>query len=73
MGCRKYLSSPVIYPDFFFDLTWFFGEALTIVIQVLANKMQDFWNFVLHNCILIFDTEQAYLKDDKASSHHFQE
>ena len=24
--------------------------------------MQDFRNFVLHNCILNFDTEQVYLK-----------
>ena len=24
--------------------------------------MHDFWNFVLHNCILIFDALQVYLK-----------
>ena len=24
--------------------------------------MKDFLDFVLHNCILVFDTEQVYLK-----------
>ena len=24
--------------------------------------MQDFWNLVLHNCILDFDVEQVYFK-----------
>ena len=24
--------------------------------------MKDFQNFVLHNCILVFDAEQVYLK-----------
>ena len=24
--------------------------------------MKDFLNFALHNCILVFDTEQVYLK-----------
>ena len=24
--------------------------------------MKDFWNFVLYNCILVFDAEQVYLK-----------
>ena len=24
--------------------------------------MKDFWNFVLHNCILVFDTEQVSSK-----------
>ena len=24
--------------------------------------MKDFWNFVLDNCILVFDAEQVYLK-----------
>ena len=47
---------PVIYPDFPLDLTKFFpGQHL---ICFLANKMQDFWNFVL----LDFDAEQVYLK-----------
>ena len=32
------------------------------LIQFLANKIQEFQNFVLHNCILIFDAEQVYLK-----------
>ena len=50
----------VIYPDFPLDLTGFFpGKHL---INFLANKMQDFRNFVLHNCILDFDAEQVYLK-----------
>ena len=37
----------------------FAGEALD---SILANKMQDFLSFILHNCILIFDTEQFYKK-----------
>ena len=37
----------------------FSGEALN---QFLTNKMKDFRNFVLHNCILNFDAEQVYLK-----------
>ena len=50
---------PVIYSDFPLDLTGFFyGKNL---IKFLANKMQDFWNFVLHNCILNFYAEQVYL------------
>ena len=49
-----------IYPDFPPNLTGIFpGKHL---IQFLANNMQDFRNFVLHNCILNFDTEQVYLK-----------
>ena len=24
--------------------------------------MQDFWNFVLYNCVVIFDADQVYLK-----------
>ena len=34
------------------------------LIQFLANKMQDFRNFVLHSCIPIFDAEQVYLKPE---------
>ena len=50
----------MIDPDFPLDLTGFFsGKHL---IQFLANKMQDFRNFVLLNCILSFDAEQVYLK-----------
>ena len=50
----------VIYPDFPPNLTGFFsGKHL---IQLLANKLQDFWNFVLHYCVLLFDSEQIYLK-----------
>ena len=29
---------------------------------MLANKMQDFRNYVLHNFIVIFDAEQVYLQ-----------
>ena len=32
------------------------------LIQFLANKMQDFRNFALQNCIVIFDVEQVCLK-----------
>ena len=32
------------------------------LIQFLANKMQEFRDFVLQNCILNFDAEQVYLK-----------
>ena len=50
----------MIHPDFSLYLTGFFqGKHL---IQFLANKMKDFWNFVLQNCILIVDAEQGYLK-----------
>ena len=49
-----------MYPDFFLDLTGYFpGKHL---IRFLANKMQDFRNLVLNNCILEFDAEQVYLK-----------
>ena len=34
------------------------------LIQFLANKIQDFWDFVLHSCIPIFDAEQVYLKPE---------
>ena len=34
-------------------------EALN---PILVNKMQDFRNLVLHNCILIFDAEHVYFK-----------
>ena len=37
----------------------FFREHL---IQFLVLKMKDFRNFILHNCILVFDAEQVYLK-----------
>ena len=30
--------------------------------QFLANKKQDFLNFDLQNCIVIFDAEQVYLR-----------
>ena len=54
------LGALVILPKFPLSLTGFFpGKHL---IQFLAYKMQDFRNFVLHNCILYFNTEQVYLK-----------
>ena len=50
----------VIYLDFPFDLTGIFsGKHL---IQYKANKLPNFWKFILHDCILIFDAEQVYLK-----------
>ena len=53
----------MIYSDFPLDLTGFFlGKNL---IKFLANNMQDFWNFVQHNCILniiaFSYAEQVYL------------
>ena len=32
------------------------------LIYFLVLKVKDFWNFVLHNCILVFDAKQVYLK-----------
>ena len=50
----------VISPDFSLELTRFFpGKHL---IHFLVLKMNDFRNFVLHNCILVFDAEQVYWK-----------
>ena len=50
----------MISPNFPLELTRFFhGKHL---IHFLVLKMQDFRNFVLHNCILVFDSEQVYLK-----------
>ena len=50
----------VIYPDISLDLTGFFpGKHL---FQFLANKMQDFGNLVLHDCIFNFDAEQVNFK-----------
>ena len=49
----------MISPDFPLELTRIFpGKHL---INFLVLKMKDFWNFVLHNCILVFDAEQVYL------------
>ena len=50
----------VIYPYFPLDLTGFSQEKN--LIQFLANKMQDFRNFVLHDCTLNFVAEHVYLK-----------
>ena len=51
---------PVISSDFPLQLTGFFPG--THLIHFLVLKMKDFWNFVLDNCILVFDAEQVYLK-----------
>ena len=48
----------VISPDFPFYLTGFFRGS----IHFLLLKTKDFSNFVLHNCILVFDAEQVYSK-----------
>ena len=50
----------MIYPDFTLDFARFFREAALNLF--LANNMQDFRISVLHNCIVLFDTEQACLK-----------
>ena len=56
----------VIYLDFPFDLTGIFsGKHL---IQYKANKLPNFWKFILHDCILIFDAEQVYLKHQVTNS-----
>ena len=50
----------VISPDFSLESTGFFPwKALN---PFLVLKMKDFWNFVLDDCILVFDAEQVYLK-----------
>ena len=54
------ISFRVISPDFSLESTGFFqGKHL---IQFLVLKMKHFRNFVLHNCILVFDAGQVYLK-----------
>ena len=32
------------------------------LIHFLVRKMKDFRNFILDNCIFVFDAEQVYLK-----------
>ena len=32
------------------------------IVHFLVLKKKDFRNFVLHNCTLVFDAEQVYLK-----------
>ena len=52
--CMQYLQiSPL-------QLTGFFPRKH--LIHFLVLKMKDFRNFVLHNCILVFDAEQVNLK-----------
>ena len=51
---------PVIYSDFPLDLTGFFSAKL--LIQFLADKMQDIRNFVLHYFILVFDAVKVHLR-----------
>ena len=42
------------------QIDWSFRwEALN---PFLVLKIKDFRNFILHNCILVFDAEQVYLK-----------
>ena len=48
----------VMYPDFFLYSTGFF-QGKHLIQFFLANNMQDFRNFELHNCILNFDAEQS--------------
>ena len=56
----KRIAGHVIYPDLSLNWTRFFlGKHL---IKNLAKKVLYFWNFVLHNCILISDAEQVYFK-----------
>ena len=53
-------SLAVISPDFFLEWTGFFpGKHL---IHFLVPKKKDFRNFVLDNCIFVFDAEKVYLK-----------
>ena len=35
--------------------------AIQIFSSIWLDISQDSWNFNLHNCILIFDTEAVYL------------
>ena len=57
---RRATETGVTSPDFPLELTVFFpGKHL---FHFLVLKMKDFRNFVLHNCILVFDAEQVYLK-----------
>ena len=50
-------ASQVISPDFPLELTEFFpGKHL---IHFLVLRMKDFRNFVVHNCILVFDSEHV--------------
>ena len=54
------LRQCVICPDFSLESTGFFpGKQF---IHFLVLKMNEFRDFVLHNCILVFDSEQVYLK-----------
>ena len=50
----------MILADFPLEWTGFFPGMSTY--PILADKMQDFRNFVLHNCNLILTAEQVYLK-----------
>ena len=53
-------AAAVISPDFPLELTGFSpGKHL---IHFLVLKMKDFRNFVLHNCVLVLNAEQVYLK-----------
>ena len=55
----KSLCLGVISPYFSLEVTGFFTGKQSIY---WCSKMKDFRNFVIDNCILVFDTEQVYLK-----------
>ena len=46
-----------------FPQIWFLTKILPgkHLIQFLANTMQEFWNFDLHSCLVIFDAEQVWM------------
>ena len=50
----------MIYPESHLDFNGFFQWKH--LIQVLAIKMQDFLNPILHNCIVILNAEQVNWK-----------
>ena len=58
-GCCLSWVWQVIFPSNWQD---FSGEALTPFFGDHLIHFLDFRNFVLHNCILIFDAEQVYSK-----------
>ena len=50
----------MISPAFPLELTGF--SPRKHFIHFLVLKIKQYGNFVLHNCILVFDAEQVYLK-----------
>ena len=49
-------------PDFLLELTGFFPRKHLIHFLVHTAQDEGFLNFVLHNCILVFDAEPVYLE-----------